>query len=297
MKPQNLDQQDVQDNAMQRNLVWSLTQLLNTEDQSVSSWTGFNVKTSGNKSIHRDIVGYLPAINAPVTQLPTVHQLLLQVLKIKSHLDLEEIVCVFDQTIYAKAMEVKWKNTEMFEKVFIRMGAFHTLCNLLSIIGKRFASAGLRDLAVESGIIAEGSITSVLEGRHYNRGVRLCKLVYEALLRLGWKGFYSWIEKHHSGDDKHMRETIEAVGILHADVNQDNLEAVLTNESVQVILAHYVQYLDELRHSRGQLASFWTSFLDLAAILLDLIRVSREGQLASLQLRNQQDDTMVLCVR
>ena len=130
--------------------------------------------------------------------------MLLQVLKIKAQLDLEEIVCVFDQALYAKAMEIKWKNTEMFEKVFIRMGAFHTLCNLLSIIGKRFASAGLRDLAVESGIIAEGSITSVLEGWHYNRGVRLCKLVYEALLRLAWKGFHPWLEEYHSGDVKHM---------------------------------------------------------------------------------------------
>lgn len=277
MKPQDLDQQDVQDNAMQRNLVWSLTRLSNTEDQSVSSWTGFNVKTSGNKSIQRDIVGYLPTINAAATQMSTVHQVLLQVLKIKAQLDLEEIVCVFDQALYAKAMEIKWKNTEMFEKVFIRMGAFHTLCNLLSIIGKRFASAGLRDLAVESGIIAEGSITSVLEGRHYNRGVRLCKLVYEALLRLAWKGFHPWLEEYHSGDVKHMRETITAVGTLHADVSQDNLESVLANESVLVILAHFVQYLDELRNSRGQLASFWTSFLDLAGILLDLIRASREG--------------------
>ena len=157
------------------------------------------------------------------------------------------------------------------------MGAFHALCNLLSIIGKRFASAGLKDLAVESGTIAEGSITSVLEGRHYNRGVRLCKLVYEALLRLAWKGFHPWLEEYHSGDVKHVRETITAVGTLHADVSQDNLESVLANESVLVILAHFLQYLDELRNSRGQLASFWTSFLDLAGILLDLIRASREG--------------------
>ena len=64
MKPQDLDQQDVEDNAMQRNLVWSLTRLSNTGDQSVSSWTGFNVKTSGNKNIQRDIVGNLPTINA-----------------------------------------------------------------------------------------------------------------------------------------------------------------------------------------------------------------------------------------
>lgn len=276
-KPLAMDMQNVQDNAKQKNLVWSLTRLSDTKNQSVSSWTGFNVKTSGNKSIQKDTVGYLPTINAPATQLSTVHKVLLLVQKIKTELDLEEIVCVFDQALYAKAMEIKWKNSAMFAKVVIRMGAFHALCNLLSIIGKRFASAGLRDLAVESGIISEGSITSVLEGRHYNRGVRFCKLMYEALLRLAWTGFYPWLEEHHGADVRHMRETTAAVRTLHADVNQDNLESVLENESVLVIFTHFMQYLDELRHTRGQLASFWTSFLDLAGILLDLIRASREG--------------------
>ena len=52
---------------MQKNLVWSLTSLSDTKDQSVSSWTGLSVKTSDNKSIQRDTVGYLPTINAPTT--------------------------------------------------------------------------------------------------------------------------------------------------------------------------------------------------------------------------------------
>jgi len=39
------------------------------------------------------------------------------------------------------------------------------LFNLLSIIGKRFQDAGLRDFSgTESGIIAEGSVSGVLEG-------------------------------------------------------------------------------------------------------------------------------------
>ena len=39
-----------------------------------------------------------------------------------------------------------------------------------------FGSAGLRDLAVESGVIAEGSIDKLLERKQYNRAVRLHKL-------------------------------------------------------------------------------------------------------------------------
>ena len=80
---------------------------------------------------------------------------------------------------------------------------------------------------MKSGIIAEGLITSVLEGRHYNQVVCSCKLVYEALLRLAWTGFYSWLEEYHGGDVRHIIETIKAVGTLHDDVCQDKLEFLL----------------------------------------------------------------------
>ena len=36
------------------------------------------------------------------------------------------------------------------------MGTFHTICNFLVTNGKRFKDTGLRELAVESAVIAEG---------------------------------------------------------------------------------------------------------------------------------------------
>ena len=61
-------------------------------------------------------------------------------------------------------------------------GTMQTLVDLLSITGKHFQVAGLRDLCIESGVIAEGSIAGVLDGQKYNRAVRLYNLMYEALL-------------------------------------------------------------------------------------------------------------------
>ena len=43
------------------------------------------------------------------------------------------------------------------------MRVFHTTCTLLSIIAKRFQDAGLRDLFVESGVIAEGTLAKELQ--------------------------------------------------------------------------------------------------------------------------------------
>ena len=105
-----------------------------------------------------------------------------------------------DQALYAKATEVAWKQQIKFESIVLMMGNFHIICNLLSVIGKMFRDAGLRDLAVESGVIAEGSIEKVLDGKQYNRGVRLHKLTYEALMRLAWAGFFEWLENNHNSD-------------------------------------------------------------------------------------------------
>lgn len=102
--------------------------------------------------------------------MSTVFKILNQILKIIEVLGLPEVSCVFDQALYAKAAEIIWKH-DKFQPIVLRMGAFHTISNLLGIVGQRFKDARLRDLAVESGIVAEGSITSVLSGQQYNRAV------------------------------------------------------------------------------------------------------------------------------
>ena len=64
------------------------------------------------------------------------------------------------------------------------MGTFHTICNALSILGKRFQDAGLKDKCIEAG-----SVSGVLNGKHYNRAVWNLKYIYEALMRLAWVWF------------------------------------------------------------------------------------------------------------
>jgi len=81
-------------------------------------------------------------------------------------LKLNSITSVFDQAIYCN----------LYKPIVLRLGRFHTVCTLLSIVGKRFQEAGFRDLCIESGVVAEGSVSVLMEGRSYNRGVRFHKL-------------------------------------------------------------------------------------------------------------------------
>ena len=94
---------------------------------------------------------------------------------------------VFDQAIYAKAQTIRWQTELFLTRTVIRLGEFHTAMTFLACIGKRFGDAGLQDMVIEAEVCAEGSVKGVISGRHYNRGVRCHKLIYEALHHLRWQ--------------------------------------------------------------------------------------------------------------
>ena len=111
------------------------------------------------------------------------------------------VLIVFDQAIYAEAMEVICQRSEELSRVVKRMGAFHIACTLLAVIRKRFRDAGLEDIIIESEIIGIGSVNGALLGKHYNRGMRLHEIIGEAIFRLKWEVFCNWLqEKNHQTD-------------------------------------------------------------------------------------------------
>ena len=154
--------------AKQKNNLWSLCR---QQQDHVPSWTGFNIIQRQSMDITSDEIGYLPTINAPATDIATVYEILQRSNIILKQLQLPYII-VFDQAIYAKAIELTWKHPALFKDLILRMGDFHTVFNFMATIGKRFQDAGLRDLAIEAGVIAEGSAQAVMDGRMYNRTLR-----------------------------------------------------------------------------------------------------------------------------
>ena len=101
------------------------------------------------------------------------------------------VAITVDQAVYAKAVEVcnnpRIKDSQ--DKIVIRMGGFHVSMTFIAVIGRRYASAGLRDVLIEADILACGSVYQVLNGRHYNWAIYSLKLMYEAMWRLRWAAF------------------------------------------------------------------------------------------------------------
>jgi len=92
-------------------MIWVLARLT---DHAVPSWTGFNIRSRDEEPISEDVIGYLPTVNAPATELSTVFEILNQSEQIRKELQLAVIVVVMDQALYAKATEIVWKQKEVF---------------------------------------------------------------------------------------------------------------------------------------------------------------------------------------
>ena len=109
----------------------------------IPGWTGFNSRLVTNIPDLSNI-GYLPVIDSPATDMATVNAVLKRSISISQHLQVPEIVLVFDEAIYAKVQMIRWKEEEFMNKVVIRLGEFHTIMSYCSGIGKIFKDAGLQ---------------------------------------------------------------------------------------------------------------------------------------------------------
>ncbi|XP_046842015.1 uncharacterized protein LOC124436135 [Xenia sp. Carnegie-2017] len=158
-----------------------------TDETALPGWTGFNTMLIEEiPEVSR--VGYLPVINAPPTEYSTINEILKRSKNIAEKLDLQYAVLVFDEAVYSKVQHIRWKEPVYYDKLVVRLGEFHTVMSFLSAVSKLFEDGGLKDLLIESGVVSEGSVKSVLSGKNYNRSMSCHKILYED------KGFRDCIE-------------------------------------------------------------------------------------------------------
>ena len=142
---------------------WLLSQLafradeifkLSRSQKVIPSWIAFNATfVSSDDPPLPSVVGYSQVIDASPSDLSVVYTTLVKSLQMADQIRQKDVIAVFDYAIYAKAMEIVSQKNEELNRIVLRMGAFHTACIFLGIIGARFADAGLEDLLIESEVI------------------------------------------------------------------------------------------------------------------------------------------------
>lgn len=242
----------------------------------IPSWTGFNISIRNDIAVVTTALGYLDCIDASASELSTINEVLQRCLKIKDSLKLKSIVCVFDEAIYAKAVEIKWKQPETYKSCIIMLGIFHTLMMFLGIFGKRFGDGGYRDLLVQSEVIAEGSVDRVLTGKMYNRSVRAVKLTFEALNRILIDMFEQDLDAKPETTEM-LASVREEISTFTTDINNESFETLAVNQHFQAYRSRFDEFLENMKTNNGDLAQYWMSFLEMAQILLNVIFATRSG--------------------
>ena len=133
-----------------------------TSDSCLPNWKSFNTSLQSHSPLQKSLIHYLPVIEHPPNDLASVKEIINQSLLISNRLQLNEITLIFDQAIYCKAQLIRWKDHDIWQKTIVRLGEFHIAMSFLKVLGKRFCDAGLQNVVIEAGLVAVGSINSVM---------------------------------------------------------------------------------------------------------------------------------------
>ena len=161
------------------------------EGQTVPSWAGWLSLTSSVLKQNQSVVDYMSPINFSINENTTVCHVLDISQEASENVGQEFTIVTFDLAVAKKAYSLVWQNQERYKNVIVRMGVFHTTCSLLGVLGKRMTGSGFADLIIEADVCASGSLTKVMSGKHYNRAIRVHRLMLEALERLLYETFES----------------------------------------------------------------------------------------------------------
>ena len=52
--------------------------------------------------------------------------------------------------------EILWKDEEYMSKIVVWIGAIHSMCNFIGTVGKLFKDTGLKNIAFDSAVNAQG---------------------------------------------------------------------------------------------------------------------------------------------
>ncbi len=115
---------------------------------------------------------------------------------------------------------------------------------------------------IESEIVAPGSVTGVLSGKHYNRSVRAHKLIDEAMQMMRFEAFEKSLSSTPSNNQFHT------VGIsVLEDSKREMFTEICTSKRVNVTKRAYDEFVEK-RSEENPTFAFWSIYIDMIQLLL-----------------------------
>ncbi|XP_065671561.1 uncharacterized protein LOC136089469 [Hydra vulgaris] len=174
---------------------------------------------------------------------------------------------VFDEGVYSKIQQIRWKSEEYKDRIIVRLGEFHTIMSYCSIIGKRFKDSGLEQILVLSDIVSSGSINGVISGRKYNRCIRAYKILFEALENIRFSSFLECSSIEHD-------ENINFIACMAKSFPSVDFLQHVESQQYSILFKNYNEWIMDW-NKKSATFSFWSSFIEMVQLLLIFVRATR----------------------
>lgn len=231
-------------------------------------WVGFNSLLVDNNS-PKQIVSYLTPINESPTNKSVVLETMKQSQKICKEVQQSSIQVTYDLAIAKVALEMQASYKPNFDNLFIHLGPFHIMMAYFKAIGKVIMDCGLTNVMVQSNLLASGSVSGFLEGKHFNRCKRLHPLMAVGLEILHFRSFLE------------MNNTVVTDQIVD-EITRLRASSISTltieNEELNDLLNNYNIYKQQtLNGEFGKTPQFYLIYINLVHYYLTLSRCIRNG--------------------
>lgn len=246
--------------------VWMLSHALRLPD--IPMWVGFNSNIINDDS-PLQLVSYLTPINASPTNASVVAETMLQSIQIADELNQTYMQVTYDLAIAKVALQIQATEKPKFDRLFIHLGSFHIMLAYFKAIGKIINDCGLSTIVTESQLLASGSVSSFIEGKHFNRCKRLHPIMALGLQILHFRSFLQY-------------ENIEVTDDILSEL--DRLQScstssfIIENEQLMELYDNYAKYKEKTMNGEfGKTAQYYVMYINFVNYYLTLSRSIRTG--------------------
>ena len=145
---------------------------------------------------------------------------------------------------------------------------------IMTVIGKRFGDAGLKDVLVKSGVVGASVVHSVISGKHYNRALQCHKAMFEALFRMVLRSFEAFLAKKDDRLTILSSVPTNLDSFRQAEFAPDAFTALKQKAQLKIL---FEAFNDFRASCKTPMAKFLLSYIEMVSMLLKFIRSTKEG--------------------
>ena len=195
--------------------------------------------------------------------MSTVSHVLQQCIKRADDFELQSVV--FDQALYSRDEQIRWKNDLYQKQLILRMGEFHTCMAFMGVIEKMYKFSGIIDVLIDAEMVEQGCTDGVLIGQNYNRSICQHKKMYEGLSHLLLKSFVDSLDDLSSQVYKTVAEALVNGNHCHLCTSQ--------------LLEVHERFMNCIatQSAASPMFSYWCTYIQAVQMLLMFVRATRES--------------------